>query len=61
MLKHKQAGIDVLFPRLAGIFSGAPDSEMFRIRRRLRQLNRVRPVDCPVERRKSPFINFAAL
>ncbi len=28
LLKHKQPGIDMLFPRLAGIPSGAPDSEM---------------------------------
>jgi hypothetical protein len=38
---HKQPGIDVVFPRLAGVFSGALDSEIFHVRRRLRQLNRV--------------------
>jgi hypothetical protein len=58
-LKHKQPGVNVLFTRTARIFSGTPDSEVFRVRRRLRQLVRVRAVDCPVERRKSPFVNFA--
>ena len=60
LLKHKQPGIDMLFPRSAGTFSGAADNEMFRVRSRLRHLNRVRPVDRPVERRESPLFNLAA-